>query len=131
MADLDQERADLNALIREAHEAMKDLRRLTKDADDRIATAEKMTKAFEVVMNDFARKVMVVADENIAELVDTRTARMVEDYLEELNKNLDLVKEAIYARFDAMGEELTSGMGKTAWDDLPLPDYLRTKRGEG
>jgi len=126
VAALDQERADLNALIREAHEATKDLRVANKGLDDRLEKARLLVEAFELAMQDFDQKVRGVADRVIDNVVDERMTPVVDKFLEQLIEHFEEVKKAVYARFDQVTEELTEGRGKVAWENLPLSDYLNS-----
>lgn len=128
MADLDDERADLNALIREAHEAIKDLNRASREADKKYERLTQVTENFERTMDDFEAKVRLVARNKVDDVIDDLMAGRVDEFIDEITRKVAEVQDAIYLRFDAMAEELTQGIGQSAWNNMSLPDYLQSQR---
>lgn len=131
MTDLDQDRADLNALVRTAHEAIKDLTRLNREADEKYARLEELSNAMLNTIRGFEQKTIELANISIAGVIDEQMTPAVEDFLTRLGENIAAAQDAIYKRFDAVVEELTEGKGKVAWDNLSLPDYFTKKATDG
>lgn len=124
MTDADEVRADLNALIREAHGATKDLKQAAKDLDERIAKAQQLAGDFDTTLVEFDRKIREVTSLVVGEVVDEAVAPVVEQFLADLSAHIELIQAAIYLRFESITEELTEGKGKEAWDNQTLPEYL-------
>lgn len=98
MTDLDEERADLNALIREAHEATKDLKAAQKGLDDRLKRADEIGGALTVLLNQWEQQIANVADMVVTEKVDESLTPIMDRFIEDLQKNMELLKEAITTR---------------------------------
>lgn len=128
MADLDQERADLNALIREAHEATKDLKQASKDLDAKIGRADEIGVRLVELLDEWEKRVHDLAEQQVQPVVDDTIGPIVEEFLTSITANIELVQDAIYKRFEVLADELTAGAGKSAWNDMSLPDYLASIR---
>lgn len=100
MADIDQERADLNSLVRQAHEAIKDLAAMERRVDDRIREANKA----DVALAEAIRQIqLAIADitkleirEEIARHVEGQIAAYDQAWIDAITK----AQRKIYDRFD-------------------------------
>lgn len=107
MKDLDQEKADLNALIREAHEAIRDLRTAQKNLDDTIAEADRAREAFAAEIAGFTSE--VVLDHVGKEL--TKATEAIPDAIHAYIKGAE---ESIMKRFDRLAEVLIGSTEEVA-----------------
>lgn len=127
--DVDQERGDLNALIREAHEAIKDLHHAMKSADALITRAGKLRAEFEQVMTDFEDKVEQIIATNVHKAIDDVTGDAMETAMTVLMTAVTLAEENINERFDTLTKLLMfeEDQGERI-KGLTLPEYIGAVR---
>lgn len=132
MTDLDQERADLNALVRESHEALTDMKKAIKDMDQRLDRATELKDQFNTVMKNFEDRCDMVIAENVADRCDAMATLAMESFKEAIAESIKESTEAVYERFDLIVNEILSGQdrsnGALAWGNMPLPEYLQSRR---
>ena len=81
MTDLDEERADLNALIREAHEATKDLKQASRDLDARIRRADEIGQSLNKLLDAWAERLSDLAQQNISSVIDQNLTPIIDQRL--------------------------------------------------
>lgn len=117
MTDLDEERGDLNALIREAHEATKDLKQASKGLDARIRRADEISQGLNDLLDVFQEKVNELAQQEVGSVIDENLTPVVDQFIVDLERNLLLMREAIYTRVTHLTEQ----------QGIPLlPEHLQT-----
>lgn len=131
MTDLNQERADLNALIREAHEAMADVKKAIKDMDKRLERADVLREQFNTVMDNFEARTDEIIATNHAERIDAVALLAMESFKEAIADSIQESTQAVYERFDLIVNEILRGQDKSngalAWDNMPLPDFIKSR----
>lgn len=98
MTDPDEARADLNALIREAHGATKDLRQASRDLEARIARADEIGRGLNKLLDEWETKVVELTQAKAGEVIDENLKPVIDQFVEDLEKNLLMMREAIYQR---------------------------------
>lgn len=110
MADLDQERADLNNLIRTAHEAIKDMTAIERRLDEKIAAANQIADDMVSVMKNLENAVTVMVRDGVQAQLEEATAANIDAYNEAWLDSIDKATQAIYRRFDQI---FAATVGKT------------------
>lgn len=117
MADLDQERADLNALIREAHEAIKDLNTAQRDLDETLARAA-----------DARNQVAKMIDDEVLALINASADRHVSRLPEQVDVAIQDAERRIYARFNKLAEILLGSAEEVAERMKTVGDIEKVNR---
>lgn len=119
MTDLDQERADLNNLVRTAHEAIKDLTAIERRIDDKIATAEKIADDMLVTMKQMEQIIDNMVAQTIEEKFAAATERNIEAYDQAWLDAVEVAKRKIFDRFDTLFAQIVpKGYGISRYPSL-------------
>lgn len=126
MSDVEKELADLNSMVREAHEALTDLRTEIKNIDARLAQAKIMQENFETVLDHFDEKVKHVIEMDVRKVLDDTASEQVAEFQLSFKDSIDGVQQAIFDRFDQMFNELVpTALSKGLGYQGLLPEHLK------
>jgi len=106
VADTDQERGDLNALIRSAHEAVQDLRAAEKKIDEKIATANEVAALLQDTIRLMEEGIKNIMETQVREFIEANTVENIEAYNQAWQDNIRKAEQAIYRRFDILFTEV-------------------------
>jgi hypothetical protein len=109
VADIDQERADLHALVREAHEAIKDLNAVLRLIDDRIAAAETASANLLGVIKDIDEVARSMMLKDVGTMLEEVSKTQIEAYSKSWTYAVEQAENRIYQRFDVLFESMTGG----------------------
>lgn len=110
MADLDRERADLNALVREAHEAIKDMNHAMRQIDERLTRANQASIELLEVIKNIEDVAMDMLSKDVADALEAASEKQVRAYDQAWTEAVDKAQDAIFQRFDRIFESITGGV---------------------
>ena len=113
MTDLDRERADLNALVREAHEAIKDLNQAVRQIDDRITRANQASVELLRIIKEMDTVAETMLSKDVAAILEAAAERQIEAYNTAWYEAVSKAENRIYQRFDKVFETITGGIPAT------------------
>lgn len=110
MSDIDQERADLHALVREAHEAIKDLNQATRQIDDRITRANQASVDLLRIIEEMETVAETMLSKDVGAVLEAAAERQIEAYNTAWYEAISKSENRIWQRFDKIFETLTAGL---------------------
>lgn len=110
MTDIDQERADLNALVREAHEAIQDLRTVLRGVDQRIVDAK-------AVQENLMVEVASMVQADFSDLVGAAATQQVDALAASTADAIAKAEERVMNRFQEIADILLGASHATSLAD--------------
>lgn len=121
MADLDQERADLNALVREAHETIKDLNAAIKASDKVLAQMQE-------AHDNLVQRIKDTIELEVRQFIELAVEEQTNAYVEAMHDHTLKSIQQVYDRFDALETRLTAGLDEeTIREAIKLRALLEVK----
>ena len=130
--DHDEERAALNGLVREAHEAIKDLNRAMRAVDDRVNRAEKLVVTFNMVMSEFEANIKTLISNKFHEHLDEVAVEKILEFKTHMDDAMEEAEKRIYTRFDLLLASIMDSEKETKVQQVTVSDMIEAemnKRG--
>lgn len=125
MADIEQDRADLNALVREAHECIKDLNRAIREGDTMGKAATVVLGQLDDAIEQLHDRIKELMELQVQEFIELSVKQHMDALYVAMREHTDKAVTNIYARFDELYADIVNE------DDVSKIKALLMRKGYG